>query len=325
METTIVQSICETRRSDRLRVFVRILFATFVTFGFLTAAQSIHSKALAVEQQTFATPNAAVDALIAAVAADDMEKLLDIFGREYEEDLVGGDEIAFRESLNIFADTLAEAASLHDSDIDTKTLIVGAKAWPFPFPIVNQAGVWRFDTAAGIEEVINRRIGRNELSAIEICRAYVDAQTEYAGVDRDGDDVREFAQKILSDEDQKDGLYWETGDDGEISPFGPLVADARNYLEGHEVGDPFKGYYFKIITRQSAEAPGGRYDYIINGNMIAGFALIAFPADYGNSSVMTFICNHQDKVYQTDLGEDSDLIASGIIVYNPDSTWSEVR
>jgi hypothetical protein len=325
METTIVQSICETRRCYGLRVFMRLLLATFVTLGLLTIAQSIQSKALAVDQLTFATPDAAVDALVAAVAADDMEKLLDIFGPEYEEDLIGGDEIAFRETLKILARALAETASLRDGDSDTKTLIVGAKAWPFPFPIVRQAGVWRFDTAAGVEEVIDRRIGRNELSAIEICRAYVDAQAEYARTDHDRDDVREFAQKILSEEGQKDGLYWKTGDDGEISPFGPLVADARNYLEGHEVGDPFKGYYYKVITRQSAEAPGGRYDYIVNGNMIAGFALIAFPADYGNSGIMTFICNHQNKVYQTDLGEDSDLIAGGIIVYNPDSTWSEVR
>jgi hypothetical protein len=279
---------------------------------------------MAAEQLTFATPDAAVAALVAAVAADDVEKLFDIFGREYEDELVGGDEIEFRETLEILASALAEAASLHDDDADTKTLIVGAKAWPFPFPIVRQAGVWRFGTEAGIEEVINRRIGRNELGAIEICRAYVDAQVQYASADRDGDDVREFAQKVSSEDGKKNGLYWEAGDGGELSPFGPLVAEARDYLEGREVGDPFHGYYYKIITRQEATAPGGRYDYIINGNMIAGFALIAFPADHGNSGIMTFICSHQGKVYQKDLGEDSDLIAGGIAVYNPDPTWSEV-
>ena len=280
---------------------------------------------MAAEQLTFATPDAAVDALVAAVAADDMEKLLDIFGREYESDLIGGDEIAFRESRKLLAGALGEAASLREDNMDTKTLIVGAKAWPFPFPIVRQAGQWRFDTEAGIEEVINRRIGRNELGAIELCRAYIDAQVQYASADHDGDDVREFAQKILSEDGQKDGLYWEAGDGEEHSPFGPLVADAQNYLEGREVGDPFKGYYYKIITRQGADAPGGRYDYIINGNMIAGFALVAFPAEYGNSGVMTFICSHQGKVYQKAFGEDSDLIVGGMVVYNPDSTWSEVR
>jgi hypothetical protein len=325
METSIMQSISKARRSDGWRTFSRFLVVTLVTFGLLAIAQSIHSKVMAAEQLTFATPDAAVDALVAAVAADDVEKLLDIFGREYETDLIGGDEIAFRKTRKILAGALAESAILHDDEKDSNTLIVGAKAWPFPFPIVNQAGVWRFDTEAGIEEVIIRRIGRNELSAIEICQAYMRAQIQYAKTDRDGDDVREFAQKILSDEGQMGGLYWEAGDGEELSPFGPLVAEARDYVEGREVGDPFKGYYYKILTRQGAKVPGGRYDYIINGNMIAGFALIAFPSDHGNSGIMTFVCNHQGKVYQKDLGEDSDLIAVGMVVYNPDLTWSEVR
>ncbi len=320
-----MQSISEARRSERLRAISRLLLVTLVTLGALAIAQSIHSRVMAAERLTFATPDAAVDALVAAVAADDVIKLLDIFGREYKSDLTGGDEIAFRESRKILAGALEEAASLHDHDMDTKTLIVGAKGWPFPFPIVRKAGVWRFDTEAGIEEVINRRIGRNELSAIELCHAYIEAQVQYASADRDGDDVREFAQKIFSEERQKDGLYWEAGDGEALSPFGPLVAEARNYLEGREVGDPFKGYYYNILTRQGDIAPGGRYDYIINGNMIAGFALIAFPADYGNSGVMTIICNHQGKVYQNDLGEGTDLIAGGMVVYNPDSMWLQVR
>ncbi|MCZ6590933.1 MAG: DUF2950 domain-containing protein [Alphaproteobacteria bacterium] len=320
-----MQRIDEAHRHDRSRTFSRFLLVTFVTLGLSAIAQSIPSRVMAAEQLTFTSPDAAVDALVAAVAADDVEKLFDIFGREYKSELIGGDEIAFRENRKILAGALAQAASLYDDDVDTKTLIVGAKAWPFPFPIVRQAGVWRFDTEAGIEEVINRRIGRNELGAIEICRVYINAQVQYASADRDADDVREFAQKVASQEGQKDGLYWEAGDGEELSPFGPLVAEARNYLEGREVGDPFHGYYYKIITRQGAKAPGGRYDYIINGNMIAGFALIAFPAEHGNSGVMTFICSHQGKVYEKDLGEDSDLIAAGIGVYNPDSTWSEVR
>ena len=325
METTIVNRIGEAGRNDRLRTFSRFLFVTFVTLGVLASAQSIPSTVMAAERLTFATPDAAVEALVAAVAADDMERLLDIFGQEYESELIGGDEIEFRENRKILAGALAQAANLHEDGVDTKTLLVGAKAWPFPFPIVREAGVWRFDTEAGIEEVISRRIGRNELGAIEICRAYINAQVQYASADRDADDVREFAQNILSEEGKKDGLYWEAGDGGELSPFGPLVAETRNYLEGREVGDPFNGYYYKIITRQGTEAPGGRYDYIINGNMIAGFALLAFPAEYRSSGVMTFICSHQGKVYEKDLGEDSDLIAGGIVVYNPDSTWSEVR
>lgn len=325
IETTIVERIGEVGRNVRLRTFLRFVFVTFVTLGVLVGAQSIASRVMAAEQLTFATPDAAVDALVAAVAAEDVERLLDIFGREFKSELIGGDETAFRENRKILADALAEAVSLDDGDVDTKSLIVGAKAWPFPFPIVREAGVWRFDTEAGIEEVIDRRIGRNELGAIEICRAYINAQVQYASADRDADDVREFAQKIASGAGQKDGLYWEAGDGEGLSPFGPLVAEARGYLEGREVGDPFKGYYYKIITRQDTAAPGGRYDYIINGNMIAGFALIAFPAEYGNSGIMTFICNHQGKVYEKDLGADSDLIAAGIAVYNPDTTWSEVQ
>ena len=300
----------------------------FVIFGLLAITQSIPSKAMAAENLTFPTPDAAVDALVDAVAAaanDDIQKLLDIFGRKYESELIGGDEIAFRENLETVAGALAEAADWRDDEADAKTLIIGAKAWPFPFPIVRQAGLWHFDTKAGIEELVNRRIGRNELAAIELCRAYIDAQVQYASADRDGDKVREFAQKVASEKGKKDGLYWEAGDGEELSPFGPLVAEARDYLEGRDVGDPFKGYYYKIITRQGAVAPGGRYDYIINGNMIAGFAFIAFPADHGNSGIMTFICNHQGKVYQKDFGEDSDLIAAGVVVYSPDSTWSEVR
>ena len=320
-----MQKFGAARRDDKLRALSRTLLVTLVALGLLAISQSIHSKVMAAEQLTFETPDAAVEALITAIAADDVEKLLDIFGRTYKDDLIGGDEIASREDRKILAGALAEAASLDDAGVETRTLIVGAKAWPFPFPIVRQAGVWRFNTEAGIEEVVRRRIGRNELSAIGNCRAYKDAQVQYASADRDGDEVREFAQKILSEEGQKDGLYWEASDGEELSPFGPLVADARNYLKGREVGDPFKGYYYKIITRQGAETPGGRYDYIINGNMIAGFALIVFPADYGNSGVMTFICNHHGKVYQKDLGEDSDMIAGGIVVYNSNSTWSEVR
>ena len=325
MARTIGRRIGEARRGDNMRGVSRALLVAFVALGLSAIAQSIHPKVMAAEQRTFATPNAAVDALVAAMAADSAETLIDIFGSAYWDQLIGSDAIAFRENRTILAGALAEAARLTDDDMDTKTLIVGVKAWPFPFPIVRQAGVWHFDTEAGLEEMINRRIGRNELAAIEVCRSYIDAQAQYAGIDRDGDDVREFAQKILSEEGQKDGLYWEAAAGEALSPFGPLVADGRNYLEGREIDDPFKGYYYKIITRQGAAAPGGRYDYVINGNMIAGFAFIAFPAEHGNSGIMTFICNHQDKVYEKDLGEDSDLIAAGIAVYNPDSTWLEVR
>jgi len=283
------------------------------------------SEAKAAEQKTFATADAAVDTLIAALEKDDLDTLLDIFGREYEEELIGGDPIASRENRKQVSEKAQAMHKLRDDGKDRKVLYIGDQAWPVPFPLVKENGSWRFDTEAGIEEVINRRIGENELNAIDICKAYIDAQIQYSSVDRDGDEVQEYAQKIASSEGKKDGLFWQAEGNEELSPFGPLIADSRDYLEGREPGDPFKGYYYKIITRQGSDAAGGRYDYIINDNMIAGFAFIAFPADHGNSGIMTFMCSHQGNVYQKNFGEDSDLIAAGIDEYNPDATWSKVE
>jgi Protein of unknown function (DUF2950) len=272
-------------------------------------------------QQTYAEAEDAVAALLAALQKKDIVDLLDVFGSQYEEELVGGDEVASRENREIVAKAMQTRTDLVEDGKDRKILIIGSEEWPLPFPLVKEKRRWRFDTAAGIEEIINRRIGRNELNAINTCHAYIDAQVEYASEDHDGDEVLEYAQVITSTEGKKDGLFWEAKEGEEMSPFGPFVADAKGYLEGRDPGDPFKGYYYKIITRQGAHAPGGRYDYIINGNMIAGFGLIAFPADYGNSGVMTFMCNHNGKVYEKDLGPDSDLIAAGIDEYNPDDSW----
>ena len=288
-------------------------------------ASAAEPDANTAEQKTFATPGAAVDELVAALEKDELDTLLDIFGREYEEELIGGDPIASREARKQVSKRIQEMHKLRDDGKDRKVLYIGPEAWPVPIPLVKDGESWRFDTAAGIEEVVNRRIGENELNAIAICRAYIDAQVEYSSTDLDGDAVLEYAQHIASTEGKKDGLFWESGGNEVLSPFGPLVADAKDYLEGREPGDPFKGYYYKIITRQGSDAPGGRYDYIINGNMIAGFALIAFPADGGNSGIMTFMCSHQGKVYQKNFGEDSDLIAAGIDEYNPDTSWSEVK
>jgi len=283
------------------------------------------SEAKAAEQMTFKTADAAVNKLIAALEKDDLETLLDIFGREYEEELIGGDPIASRENRKQAAEKAQAMHKLRDDGKNRKVLYIGDQAWPVPFPLVKKEGGWYFDTEAGIEEMINRRIGENELNAISICRAYIDAQIQYSSVDRDGDEVLEYAQLIPSTEGKKDGLFWEAKENEELSPFGPLIADSEDYLEGREPGDPFKGYYYKIITRQGSGAPGGRYDYIINDNMIAGFAFIAFPADHGNSGIMTFTCSHQGKVFQKNFGEDSDLIAAGIDEYNPDTSWSEVK
>jgi hypothetical protein len=207
-------------------------------------------------------------------------------------------------------------------------LEVGHDFWPFPIPIVKRGGQWFFDLEAGKQELLNRRIGRNELSTLESVRAYVEAQREYARRDRTGDEVLEYAQRLMSTPGTKDGLYWPANLDGAISPLGPLVGQAQN--EGYRVkskGDgtertPFHGYYFKVLTRQGKHAPGGKYNYIINGHMIGGFALVAWPAEYGDSGIMTFIVNQQGRVYQKDLGPKTESIASRMDRYDPDSTWT---
>jgi hypothetical protein len=205
---------------------------------------------------------------------------------------------------------------------------LGDDLWPFPVPIVKKDGGWFFDTDAGKDELLNRRIGKNELAAIPAMRAYVDAQRDYAGKDHDGDEVLEYAQRLVSSPGKEDGLYWPPAFDGDVSPLGPLVAyaQAEGYspeLREEEEAErgPFHGYYFKILTRQGKHAPGGKYNYVTNGNMIGGFALVAWPAEYGDSGIMTFIVNQQGRVYQKDLGPTTSKIAQKMSTYDPDPTW----
>jgi hypothetical protein len=211
---------------------------------------------------------------------------------------------------------------------DTRVILeVGPNAWPFPIPIVKVAQGWQFDTAAGLEEILNRRIGRNELDVLRVMRAVVMAQREYASRDRDGDSVLEYAQKFSSSPGQTDGLFWPPDLNGEISPLGPLMAYAQS--EGYRAGPssigaeprPFHGYLYKILTRQGKGTPGGKYNYVINGNMIGGFAVAAWPVEYGQSGVMTFIVNHQGKVYERDLGDETAKHARRLSTYNPDRSW----
>jgi hypothetical protein len=193
-------------------------------------------------------------------------------------------------------------------------------------PLVQKNGAWRFDTEAGIEEILNRQIGEHELEAIALLRAYVDAQVEYASEDRDGDRVLEYAQRLLSPSGTKEGLYW-PDDGGEPSPFGEFVAraSAAPYAGQAKLGDPYRGYYYYVLAKQGPNPPGGAYGYVINGNMIAGFALLAFPAEYGKSGVMTFLVSHQGVVYQKDLGEKTRDLARAIQAYDPDASWTPVE
>jgi hypothetical protein len=283
--------------------------------------------------QTFDSPQQAIDALSTSAKAGDTNALQRIFGPSAHE-LISPDLVQASEDREIFIRRVSEKIEIA-SDSDTrKTLEIGEDAWPFPIPLVKTNNAWTFDTDAGKQEILNRRIGRNELNAIRVCRVYVDAQREYAGADRNNDGVLEFAQHLRSSQGTRDGLYWSDRDEDEQSPFGPLIARAR--FEGYrrqnkvltETGEksaPFHGYYFKILTRQGKHAAGGKFNYIINGHMIAGFALVAWPAEWGNSGVMTFIVNQQGTIYQKNLGPKTESTADSLNSFDPDKTWSEAQ
>ncbi len=278
-------------------------------------------------QRQFATPAEAVKALLAATQPHDRDALREIFGPDSQE-LMSGDKVADANAYAAFAQALAQFCRFSDVGDDKVVLNIGAQDWPFPIPLVKRDGQWFFDTAAGKDEIVNRRVGENELTAIGVCRTYVEAQREYAEEDRDASGVLKYAQKIKSTPGQKDGLYWEPAADEDSSPLGPLVASARAEGYGpHKEGEPpqpFHGYLFRILTAQGTHAPGGKYNYIINGNMIAGFALIAHPARWGDSGVMTFIVNQQGKVYQRNLGPDTEAKVAAMTTFDPDASWTPV-
>jgi hypothetical protein len=206
-------------------------------------------------------------------------------------------------------------------------VLIGKDEWPVPFPIVKGGNGWHFDLEAGLDELLARRIGQNELAAIDSLRAVVDAEEDYRAIDRDGDEVLEYAQKFVSAPGKKDGLYWEVpeGSNDAVSPLLGFVTQQEGYLQGRDEGDPLRGYNFRLITRQGAGAPGGRYDYIINDNMIGGYAVIAVPDDYGNTGIMTFMVNQQGRVYEKDLGEDTAIAAAAIQEYDLDSSWKPTK
>ena len=279
-----------------------------------------------VTAKAFATPQDAVSALDQAVNTTNRAAFRELLGPDSEE-LVNPDSVQGAQEMAAFASAFNASNRLVRESEAKMVLEVGMNAWPFPIPLVKVASGWQFDAAAGIEELLNRRIGRNELEALRSMRACVEAQREYASRDRDGDEVLEYAQRIASSPGQMDGLYWPPELNGEISPLGPLIADAQGegYFKGARERDagpqPFHGYLFKLLTRQGKHAPGGKYDYIINDNMIGGFALVAWPASYGDSGVMTFIVNQQGRVYQQDLGESTTKRVQKMRAYDPDPLW----
>jgi hypothetical protein len=278
-------------------------------------------------QTTFASPEEAVAALRTAVTAGDKTAFPKLFGPASEQ-LSSGDDVADRTAYALFAKRLGKLTNLVKRNDSTVILYLGAENWPFQFPIAKAGDRWFFDGDAGLEEIFNRRIGANELHTIKVCREYVRAQREYAEVDRDGDEVLEYAQHFNSSPGMKNGLYWEASEGEDESPLGPLVAYASagsyNLTRQSEEPQPFHGYYFRILTRQGAKAPGGAYGYVINTNMIGGFALVAYPATWGSSGLTTFIVNQQGKVFQKDLGPQTAALAAGMRAYNPDATWTLV-
>ena len=273
-------------------------------------------------QQSFNSPDDAAAALASAVKSGTRPDLLKVLGTGGEDIIDSGDEVADKAAREKF---LAAYDAKHAVKVDGKkaSLILGADDFPFPIPLVHAKAGWEFDTDQGRREILYRRIGRNELDAIQTSLAFVDAENEYADKDR-GDGVGVYAQRIVSSPGKKDGLYWPS--DNNDSPLGQLAADAS--AEGYKAGSepqPYHGYYYRILTRQGASAPGGALNYVVKGKLIGGFALVAYPADYGNSGVMTFIVSHSGTIYQKDLGEDTEARARSMTSFDPDKSWKKVE
>jgi len=299
-----------------------LLFASCLVGGALIAL-TVPSLAYAADAKVFDTPDAAAAAMVTALEKGTNAAVVELLGDAHNDELFTDDEAAERENRKRAYEAAKEQMSLREDDSDTRTVLIGKDEWPVPFPIVKSGNGWHFDLEAGLDELLARRIGQNELAAIASLRAVVDAEEDYRAIDRDADEVLEYAQKFVSSPGKKDGLYWEVpeGSNDAVSPLLTFVTQQEGYLQGRDEGDPLRGYHFRLITRQGAGAPGGRYDYIINDNMIGGYAVIATPDDYGNTGIMTFMVNQQGRIYEKDLGDDTEINAAAIQEYDLDSSW----
>lgn len=280
-------------------------------------------------EEGFDSADKIVEAFVAAARVKDSEQMKKILGPESEDILSSGDKVDDENRLEIFLKAYDEKHKLEAGKDGVMTLVIGNTDWPLPIPLVQKDGKWQFDTVAGREEILNRRIGRNELDVIQTCLAVLDAQREYVAKDRDANDLCEYAGRFLSEAGKKNGLYWPTAEGEPLSPLGSLAAEAAH--EGYSASQPasqprpFHGYRFRILTSQGVNAPGGVMDYMVNGKLIGGFAVVAWPVDYDNSGIMTFIMNHEGKVYQCDLGEDTEKIAAAMAAYDPAPEWKKVE
>jgi hypothetical protein len=294
----------------------------------LSTTASVAVRAAEPAQQTFASPEEAAASLADAAGHGDKAALLKMFGADGVKLISSGDPVADDDARQRLA---AEYAASHKIDYegDDKAVVsIGKDDFPLPIPLVKVGSAWHFDTAAGEQEILDRRIGRNELNTIEVCHAYVEAQREYAAINPVGKRQGEYAQKFRSSPGEHNGLYWEAENATDESPLGPLVASARAEGYGPNADGtptPYHGYYFKILTRQGPSGSGGSKDYIVNGHMTGGFAMIAFPAQYGDSGIMTFIVGQTGVVFEKNLGRGTEAIARRIIAYDPDQSWQPTR
>jgi Protein of unknown function (DUF2950) len=299
------------------KVLTMLMFTSLLFFGVARAA----------EQKTFATPEEAVQALVKAAADGSQEEMLAVYGDDGKELVYSGDAVQDKARLQRFVKAYNTKHTIVAKDENTRILQVGPNNWPTPIPIVNDGGKWRFDTAAGKEELLFRRIGHNELGAIATCRGFIEAQRDYAASGHDGLPAGIFASRLMSEPGKQNGLYWETKEDEAASPAGPLLAQAggQGYAStAGRAGEPYHGYLYRILTAQGAAAKGGAKSYLSDGKLTGGVALVAYPAQYKVSGVMTFIINQRGVVYQEDLGENTEDLASSMTEYNPDSTWTKV-
>lgn len=300
---------------NSLRRTVSVRLGAIVAVVLLTGASQA--------QQSFSSPEEAAATLAAAVKTGTRRTILKVLGKDAEDIIESGDDVADAEMRQRFLSAYDAKHSIKAEGNKGATLILGADDFPFPIPLVNNNSGWEFDPAAGRKEILYRRIGRNELSAIQASLAFVDAQNEYAEKDRTGAGAGIYAQRIVSNPGKKDGLFWR--DDKDPSPLGEFAAQAS--AEGYKAGKqaaPYHGYYFRILKGQGSNAPGGAMSYVVKGKMMGGFGLIAYPAEYGNSGVMTFMVNHDGTVYQKDLGRRTGSIARRIELFDPDQTWKKV-
>jgi hypothetical protein len=290
------------------------------------ASLIVASASIAVAQQTYKTPEAAVDAFVAAARSGDQKAALTVLGRDGEDIISSGDKVSDDAVRQRFAASYDAKHQIATEGDGKAILVIGDNDYPFPIPLVRKDGQWSFDTQAGRREILYRRIGHNEIETIQTCLAYVDAQDEYAEKDRTGVGIGVYAERFVSEPGKKNGLYWPTAQGEEESPLGELFAAASR--QGYRAGEgraPYHGYYYKILTRQGPAAAGGTADYVVHGKMIGGFALVAYPAEYRNSGVMTFLVNHNGTVFQKDLGSKTAELAETMTSFNPDPTWKKVE